>query len=91
MGSKKTSLALRPSSEVAPASSLPVKTWEKSPEAEMWTSLMLKVRMELLKPNTSARQRELLEIRAKLVIMGPDFLKRADGRKLRAMFNSRNF
>lgn len=91
MAGKKTSPALRPSSEVAPASSLPVKTWEKPPEAEAWISLMLRVRKALLGKNTPARQRELLEIRAKLVIMGPDFLGRADGRKLRAMFDSRNF
>jgi hypothetical protein len=87
MASKKNSLALRPSSEVAPASSLPVKTWEKPPEVEAWFSLMLQVRKALLGKNTPARQRELLEIRAKLVIMGPDFLKRADVTKLRAMFD----
>ena len=87
MTSKKTSLSLRPSSEVDPArETLPVKKWETLPEAEAWTALMLRVRRELLKPNTPERQRELLEIRAKLVIMGPDFLTKGIDR-IQAMFD----
>ena len=93
MTDKKNSLALLSSSESAPAEpALPVKREEVPPEVAAWYKLMLRVRKALLDPEkTPKEQRELLEMRAKLVIMGPDFLKRADGRKLRAMFDSRNF
>lgn len=86
MTNSKNSLKASSSSDLVGEVGL-VKKHEEHPKAQTWIALMLRVRKELLNPNKSpARRKELLEIRAKLVIMGPDFLD-AGADRLQAMFD----
>lgn len=68
---------------------LPVKKRQEVDRDARWLELICRVRKHLLDPNKSpAKTRELLELRAKLLIMGPEFLDAGEAR-IRAMFDKR--